>query len=98
VEAKAGALAAELSKELSERTFEYVRSDGSPQRLSLLDVLKRAPGFEVAYNPNDCVEVRWAAAEGSAEMSTCRRRAPDDQRAKLASYRGWFSTRQRPPQ
>lgn len=98
VEAKASALASDLSTQLSERTFEYVRSDGSPQRLSLLDVLKRAPGFEVAYNPNDCVEVRWGAPEGSAEMSTCRRRAPDEQRAKLASYRGWFSTRQRPPQ
>jgi hypothetical protein len=98
VEAKAGALAAELSKELSQRTFEYVRSDGSPQRLSLLDVLNRAPAFELAYNPNDCVEVRWAAPEGSPEMSTCQRRAPDEQRAKLASYRGWFSTRQRPPQ
>jgi hypothetical protein len=98
VEAKAGALATELSDELSRRTFEYVRSDGSPQRLSLLDVLNRAPAFEVAYNPNDCVEARWGAPEGSAEMSTCRRRAPDEQRAKLASYRGWFSTRQRPPQ
>jgi hypothetical protein len=98
LEAKAGALASELSKELSQRTFEYVRSDGSKQRLSLLDVLNRAPGFEVAYNPNDCVEVRWAAPEGSPELSTCRRRAPEEQRAKLASYRGWFSTRQRPPQ
>jgi cell wall-associated NlpC family hydrolase len=98
LEAKASALASELSKELSQRTFDYVRSDGSKQRLSLLDVLNRAPGFEVAYNPNDCVEVRWAAPEGSPELSTCRRRAPDEQRAKLLSYRGWFSTRQRPPQ
>ncbi|HTV25820.1 MAG TPA: NlpC/P60 family protein [Polyangiaceae bacterium] len=98
VNAKADAVAADLSSQLSQRTFEYVRSDGSTQRLSLLDVLNRAAGFEVAYNPNDCAELRWGAAEGSKEASTCKRRAPDDQRAKMASYRGWFSTRQRPPQ
>lgn len=98
VQAKAAALAGELSAELAQRKFGYVRSDGSPQTLSLLDVLNRAPAFEVAYNPNDCVESRWGAPPGSPEMSTCRRRAPDEQRAKMASYRGWFSTRQRPPQ
>jgi hypothetical protein len=96
--AKADALAAGLNAELDRKTFAYVRSDGSEQRLSLRDVVERASAFEIAYNPNDCIELRWGAREGSAEMATCRRRAPDDQRAKLTSYRGWFSTRRRPPQ
>ena len=91
------ALAADLSGELSQRTFEYARSDGSPQRLSLLDVLKRAPGFEVAYNPNDCVELRWGAAAGSEEAASCRRHAPSAQRAKMEKYRAWFHERRRPP-
>jgi NlpC/P60 family len=96
--ARADALAAELDAALAEKTFSVVRSDGSEQRLSLRDVVERASGLEVAYNPNDCVEVRWAAPEASKELSSCRRRAPDDQRAKMSSYRGWFATRQRPPQ
>jgi hypothetical protein len=96
--AKSSALAAELNAELEQKTFAYVRSDGSSQRLSLRDVVERAPGFEIAYNPNDCVEVRWGARDESAELGTCRRRAPDEQRARMASYRGWFSTRRRPPQ
>lgn len=97
VDAKVRALEADLDAALAERTFAYVRSDGSEQRLSLKDVIERAESFELAYNPNDCVEVRWGAPEGSAEASRCRRRAPDEQRAKMASYRDWFSTRQRPP-
>jgi hypothetical protein len=96
--AQSNALAAELQAALSQRPFTYARSDGSEQRLSLWDVVQRAPGFEISYNPNDCVEVRWGAKEGTDEMATCQRRAPADQRAKMASYRGWFSTRQRPPQ
>ena len=98
VDTQVRALAADLASALAERTFAYVRSDGTEQRLSLKDVVARAPSFELAYNPNDCVELRWGAPEGSVEASTCRRRAPDDQRAKMASYRGWFSTRKRPPQ
>ena len=65
-------------------------------RLRLMAVV-RDRGFEMAYNPNDCVEVRWAAPEGSTEMSTCRRHAPRDQRARMESYRSWFRTRHRPP-
>jgi hypothetical protein len=96
--AKADALASELNAELEQKSFAYVRSDGSEQRLTLRDVVERAPSLEIAYNPNDCVEVRWGAREGSAEMATCRRRAPEEQRRKMESYRGWFSSRQRPPQ
>ena len=29
----------------------------------------------MAYNPNDCVELRWGAPEKSHEASTCKRRA-----------------------
>jgi len=98
VSARVDALAADLKSQLGQRNVSYVRSDGSEQRLSLLEVLDRAKSFEVAYNPNDCVELRWGAAEGSREVATCQRRAPEEQRAKMASYRAWFSTRQRPPQ
>ena len=78
------------------RTIEYRRSDGSPFKLTVADVLARKAGFEIAYNPNDCVEVRWAAPEGSPEASTCRRHAPDDQRAKMAKVRSWFHDMRRP--
>jgi hypothetical protein len=52
--------------------------------------------FEVAYNPNDCVELRWGAAEQSAEAATCRRRAPPGQRAQMETVRPWFRERRRP--
>ena len=54
-------LRAELDAELTRRTFEYIRSNGVAHTLSLKDVTSRATGFEMAYNPNDCVERRWAA-------------------------------------
>jgi hypothetical protein len=98
VGAKVDALQASLAGELAQHTFEYVRSDAAAQRLSLKDVVDRARELELAYNPNDCVEVRWGAPEGSRELGSCRRRAPEEQRAKMLSYRGWFSTRVRPPQ
>jgi hypothetical protein len=98
VAARVAELERGLGRELSQRSVSYVRSDGSAQRLTLADVLARASSYEVAYNPNDCVELRWGAPAGSAELETCKRRAPEDQRAKMESYRGWFSTRQRPPQ
>jgi hypothetical protein len=86
-----------LASELSSRKITYTRSDGSPWTLSLKEVLDRAVEYEMAYNPNDCVEVRWAAPEGSQEASTCRRRAPPGQRAKMASdYRNWFRERHWP--
>ncbi len=91
-------LNASLDAELRARSFNYVRSDGSAQKLSLADVVARKAAFEVAYNPNDCSEVRWGAAPGSPEIAACQRRAPPDQRGKLESYRHWFATRKRPPQ
>ncbi|MCG8419073.1 MAG: C40 family peptidase [Proteobacteria bacterium] len=86
-----------LEQGLKQRTFTYTRSDGSQQTLSLADLVARQEGFEMAYNPNDCPEVRWAAPAGSAEISTCSRSAPAEQRARMERYRSWFATRKRPP-
>jgi hypothetical protein len=90
-------LRAALQQELTTRTFTYRRSDGSEQRLTLQDLVDRQQEMEVAYNPNDCVEVRWGAPEGSPERSTCRRTAPAEQRARMEQYREWFRNRARPP-
>jgi len=86
-----------LASELSSRKFSYPRSDGSPWTLSLKNVIDRLPALEMAYNPNDCVELRWGAPDESEERSTCKRHAPQAQRAKMARYRPWFAERRRPP-
>jgi hypothetical protein len=86
-----------LAAELSERKFSYPRTDGSSWTLSLKDVNDRAADLEMAYNLNDCVELRWGAAEKSAEASTCKRHASMAQHAKMAGYRAWFHERRRPP-
>lgn len=85
-----------LEDELGRRRFSYTRSDGSTHELTLADVVGRAEAFEMAYNPNDCVERRWAAPEGSGEATPCRRHAAVNQRGKMDQYRDWFRTRQRP--
>jgi hypothetical protein len=86
-----------LASELASRKITYTRSDGSPWTLSLKDVIDRAADFEMAYNPNDCVELRWGAAEGSDEAATCKRHAPQAQRARMSSdYRVWFRERHWP--
>ena len=90
-------LEAMLRAESAARRVVYTRSDGSQWTLTLADVLARAEALEVAYDPNDCVEVRWGAPPGSAESSTCHRRAPAEQAARLTSYRPWFHERRRPP-
>jgi hypothetical protein len=98
VEAKIAELDASLGPELAKHTVSYRRSDGSPHTLSLEDIVQRAPAFEMAYNPNDCSELRWGAPPGSAEVATCQRQAPPEHRERMLSYRAWFSTRKRPPQ
>ena len=86
-----------LLSELASRKISYTRSDGSQWTLSLKDVLDRTVDFEMAYNPNDCAELRWAAPANSEEASTCKRRAPQAQTAKMSSdYRGWFRERHWP--
>jgi hypothetical protein len=96
LESAVASLEARIKARLGELTFEYTRSDGSRQTLSLADVVARAKALELAYNPNDCVEVRWGAPEGSIERTTCKRRAPRVQLERMETYRGWFASRTRP--
>ena len=86
-----------LTSELAARKFSYPRSDGSQWTLAIKDVVERAGALEMAYNPNDCVELRWGAAARSQEAATCKRYAPAAQRAKMTKYRAWFAERRRPP-
>ncbi len=85
-----------LADEVGARKITYTRSDGSPWTLTLGEVMQRGVAFELAYNPNDCVEVRWGAAEGSEERATCDHRAPEAQRKRMETYRAWFQKRERP--
>jgi hypothetical protein len=98
---KPAAAADELRKlhdeRITERGIEYRRSDGSPFKLTVADLLKRKAALEIAYNPNDCVETRWGAAPGSPEAETCKRHAPADQQARMAEVRSWFHDAKRPP-
>src|SRR5581483_2272087 len=59
-----------LADELAARKFSYTRSDGSAWTLALKDVIDRAGDLEMAYNPNDCVELRWGAPRASDEAAT----------------------------
>src|SRR5262249_20815943 len=70
-----------LASELAARKFSYTRSDSSAWTLALKDVIGRASALEMAYNLNDCVELRWGAPENSEEASTCKRHASSPQRA-----------------
>jgi len=86
-----------LTSELASRKISYTRSDGSQWTLSLKDVVDRMTDFEMAYNPNDCAELRWAARDNTDEAATCKRHAPQTQRAKMSSeYRVWFRERRWP--
>ncbi len=89
-------LQALLASELQKRKFAYTRSDGSSWTLTLKDVIERSPLLEMAYNVNDCVELRWGAAEGADEAQSCKRRASAAQRQKMEGYRAWFHERRRP--
>jgi hypothetical protein len=94
--AVAARLRQELDTLLAARAITYVRSDGAQQRVTLAELVARKAAFEVAYNPNDCVETRWGAPAGSAEAQSCQRRAPPEQVQRMARYREWFARRQRP--
>lgn len=85
-----------LAQELPAHKFTYTRSDGTPWTLTLKDVSDRASLLEMAYNPNDCVELRWGASQNTNEAATCKRFAPTAQRAKMSKYRAWFHERRRP--
>ncbi|MFK7990431.1 MAG: C40 family peptidase [Sandaracinaceae bacterium] len=96
VEAAVQRVRTRQEEELAARRFTYTRSDGQDQPMTLADVVARSAGFEMSYNPNDCVEIRWAAPAGSPEMQSCRRHAPAEHRGRMDEYREWFSTRRRP--
>ncbi|MFT3739375.1 MAG: hypothetical protein QM786_11500 [Breznakibacter sp.] len=86
-----------LNKRAGELKISYTRTDGSFQELTMADLLQRRSAFEMAYNPNDGVEIRWGAPEGSAERSTCRRHAPPYQQQVMQAVRKWFEQRLHPP-
>jgi len=75
---------------LDELGVDYTRSDGSTFHLTLREVFARREAFEMAYNPNDCPELRWGAPPGSDEHRTCSQRVSPDDRAKMDAYRSWF--------
>lgn len=97
-DALSGKLRERLVAEARSRTLSYVRSDGVSQTLTLEDLMNRKDAIELAWNPNDCPELRWGAPEGSSELASCRRRAPAEQQERMATMRQWFIDRQRPLQ
>ena len=86
-----------LDQKASELTITYTHADGTLQKLTMGEILKRRDAFEMAYNPNDGIEIRWGAPENSDERSKCRRHAPAYQIEKMMSVRNWFSKRLHPP-
>ncbi|MDV6342975.1 hypothetical protein [Nitrosomonas sp. Is37] len=84
------------ARRIHEHSIHYTRTDGSPWELSVAEVLARKQAYEMAYNPNDCPEIRWGAQPDSEEHSTCRRHAPATQREKMKQYRIWFREARRP--
>jgi len=90
-------LEALLNKKLSELSITYTRMNGAEQKLTLQEILKRKEAFEMAYNPNDGIEIRWGAPENSEERSTCHRHVPANQLGKMRSVRVWFQKRLHPP-
>ena len=86
-----------LDKKASGLSISYIRTDGSAQQLTVSELLDRRDAFEMAYNPNDGIEIRWGAPEGSDEIATCRRHAPPAQTEKMRSVRPWFRKRLHPP-
>jgi hypothetical protein len=84
-------------KEIRERSIAYRRSDGSSFRLSVADIFARRTALEMAYNPNDCIEIRWGATPKTPDYATCARHAPEEQRSRMQEYRAWFHEARRPP-
>jgi hypothetical protein len=89
-------LTARMNTLLKEASVSYTRSDGSAMKLTLDEVVARRESYEMAYNPNDCPELRWGAAADSDEAKTCRKRAPQEQKQRMQLVRKWFQERRRP--
>ena len=86
-----------LEEKTGELTISYTRSDGTERILTIAEILKRRDAFEMAYNPNDGIEIRWGTSENSDERSTCRRHAPSHQLQTMEKVRPWFRNRLHPP-
>ncbi len=86
-----------LDQKGSELSIQYTRTNGSLQKLTVGEILKRRDTFEMAYNPNDGIEIRWGAPENSDERAGCRRHAPSNQLETMRSVRIWFQKRLHPP-
>jgi hypothetical protein len=86
-----------LAQKVSELSITYTRTNGMEQVLTLDEILKRKDAFEMAYNPNDGIEIRWGAAEKSEERASCRRQVPASQLEKMRQVRVWFQKRLHPP-
>ncbi len=91
-----GELLALLKKDSRDITIRYSGSDGGERVLTLEEILNRREAFEMAYNPNDCIEVRWGEMEGSPGYAACRRRAPSNQRERMKALRPLFAKRIHP--
>ena len=90
-------LQAVLASELAARKITYTRSDGSPWTLTLKEVVDRAADFETAYNPNDCVELRWGAAgKQRRSLDLQAPRLSGAARARCRSIATWFRERHWP--
>ncbi len=74
----------------------YVRTNRTVKILTVAEIIARRQALRMAYNPNDCIEIRWGAPVYSAERSTCRRRALKYQRNRMRQYRVWFQLLRRP--
>ena len=83
-------------KLITENKIGYVRSNGKPWELSVAEILARKSAFEMAYNPNDCIEIRWGAKVGTEEYASCKRHAPQAQVEQMAAVRDWFRDTKRP--
>ncbi|MDX2020412.1 MAG: hypothetical protein SF187_09225 [Deltaproteobacteria bacterium] len=102
--ALSGKTASQVRNELEERhrtatrqrKIAYSNSAGQVVELTVADILNRKKALEMAYNPNDCVEIRWGADVNSAEAKTCTRHAPADQRERMEAVRSWFARMRRP--
>ncbi len=86
-----------LAKKIGELSITYVRTNGKEQTLTMEELLKRKAAFEMAYNPNDGIEIRWGAPENSEERSSCHRHVPAGQLEKMRQVRVWFQKRLHPP-
>jgi hypothetical protein len=86
-----------LEKKSSELSINYTHTDGVLQKLTIAEILKRKEAFEMAYNPNDGIEIRWGAPENSEERAGCLRHVPPYQLEKMRSVRLWFRKRLHPP-